>query len=163
MFSSSDVSFVLVDGTGRKEVEPWYPEDGRTRLIILGNPERITVGNGLNLVRPPYPFLDLTGSLVKIGEEVVLSSGVYVHTHTHQFGRSDWRDKPPVGSNRPTVLDDYCFVGVNAQLMHTCKRVGRHSVVAAGSIVTGDVPDYEVWAGNPARKIGDVQRSDENL
>ena len=143
-------------GRARKEVEPWYPEDGRTRLVILGNPERLTVGNRLNLARPPYPFIDLTGSPVEVGKEVTLSSGVYVHTHTHQFGRSDWRNLSPVGSDRPTVLGDYCFIGVNAQLMNTCKRVGCHSVVAAGSIMTRDVPDYEVWAGNPARKIGDV-------
>lgn len=129
------------------------------RLEILGPRERLTFrGRRSHVGRQPYPFVDLTGSPVEIGEEVVLSSGVYVHTHTHQFGRSDWRGRLPVGSDRPTVLEDYCFVGVGAQLMHTCKRVGRCSVVAAGSIVTRDVPDYEIWAGNPARKINEVRK-----
>lgn len=93
---------------------------------------------------------------MEIGVEVVLSSGVYIHTHTHRFSRIDWRDFPPVGTDGPTVLDDYCFVGVGAQVIHTCKRIGRHAVVAAGSIVTKNVPDMEIWAGNPARKIGQV-------
>lgn len=31
--------------------------------------------------------------------------------------------------------------------------IGRHSVVGAGSVVTKDVPDYELWAGNPCKFI----------
>jgi len=33
-------------------------------------------------------------------------------------------------------------------------NIGRGSIVAAGSVVTRDVPDYEIFAGVPAKKIG---------
>ena len=61
-----------------------------------------------------------------------------------------------VKSKEPTIVSDNVFIGVNAQIMHTCKRIGTNSVIAAGAIVTKDVPDNEIWAGNPAKKIGDV-------
>ena len=34
--------------------------------------------------------------------------------------------------------------------------VGKHSIVGAGSVVTKDIPDNEIWVGNPAKKIGDT-------
>ena len=34
--------------------------------------------------------------------------------------------------------------------------IGKNSVVGAGSVVTKDIPDYEVWAGVPAKKIKDL-------
>jgi acetyltransferase-like isoleucine patch superfamily enzyme len=35
------------------------------------------------------------------------------------------------------------------------RPVGRGSIVAANAVVTRDVPPYEIWAGVPAKKIGD--------
>lgn len=35
--------------------------------------------------------------------------------------------------------------------------IGENAVVAAGAVVTKDVPDFEVWAGVPAKKVGDVR------
>jgi acetyltransferase-like isoleucine patch superfamily enzyme len=34
--------------------------------------------------------------------------------------------------------------------------IGKHSVIGAGSVVTKDVPDYQVWAGVPARFIKEI-------
>ena len=39
--------------------------------------------------------------------------------------------------------------------------IGTGSVIAAGSIVTKDIPDYEVWGGNPARFIKKIEKNEE--
>jgi acetyltransferase-like isoleucine patch superfamily enzyme len=52
----------------------------------------------------------------------------------------------------PVVLEDHCFIGVNAVVMPGV-TVGRASVVGSGAVVTADVPPLTMVAGNPARII----------
>lgn len=61
--------------------------------------------------------------------------------------------EPP--SAEPVVIEDEVLIGANAVVLEGC-RVGRGSVVAAGAVVTADVPPLTVVAGQPARKIKDV-------
>ncbi len=61
--------------------------------------------------------------------------------------------EPP--SAAPVVIEDNVLVGANAVVLEGC-RVGQGSVVAAGAVVTGDVPAGVVVAGQPARVIKEV-------
>ncbi|MGC6401647.1 CatB-related O-acetyltransferase [Sphingomonas sp. FW199] len=53
----------------------------------------------------------------------------------------------------PQVIEDDVWIGHNAMILPSCRRVGRGSVIGAGAIVTKDVPRYSIVAGNPARLI----------
>lgn len=107
--------------------------------------------------KEPYVFFDLTGSPVIIEKKVALSSGIRIYTHSHQFTKSNWRKLPVIKSKEPTILKSFCFIGANAIILNTCKCIGICSVVGAGAVVTKNIPDYEMWVGNPAKKIGDVE------
>jgi tetrahydrodipicolinate N-acetyltransferase len=61
--------------------------------------------------------------------------------------------EPP--SAQPVVIEDDVLVGANAVILEGV-RVGKGSVVAAGAIVTQDVPEHTVVAGAPARVIKKV-------
>lgn len=61
--------------------------------------------------------------------------------------------EPPSAS--PVVIEDDVLVGANAVVLEGC-RVGKGSVVAAGAVVTGDIAPMTVAAGQPARRIKDV-------
>ncbi|MBF6600630.1 MAG: acyltransferase [Dehalococcoidia bacterium] len=50
------------------------------------------------------------------------------------------------------IVADDAFIGINAVVLPNV-RIGRHAVVGAGAVVTHDVPDFCVAAGNPARVI----------
>lgn len=43
------------------------------------------------------------------------------------------------------------WIGQYAVILPSCHRIGDGAVIGAGSIVTSDVPDYAMVAGNPAR------------
>jgi UDP-2-acetamido-3-amino-2,3-dideoxy-glucuronate N-acetyltransferase len=61
-----------------------------------------------------------------------------------------------------TVLKRGCTIGANATVV--CGRtVGRYAFVGAGSVVTKDVPDYALVAGNPARQMGWMSRHGHRL
>lgn len=49
-------------------------------------------------------------------------------------------------------IGDGAFIGGNSIILKGVK-IGKNSVVGAGSVVTRDIPDGEIWAGNPVRRI----------
>lgn len=51
-----------------------------------------------------------------------------------------------------TWIGEYCFIGMDAIVLPG-NRIGDHSVVGAGSVVTKDVPPHTIVAGNPAKII----------
>ena len=135
------------------------PEDlpsDKKRFTILGGRENLRVGLGFDITRPPWPFFDVKGGGIEIEDYVTISAGVYILTHTHRFEKENWRELEEVVPKEPTIISNYVFIGINAIILPSCKHIGEHSVVGAGSVVTKNIPDREIWAGNPAKKIRDV-------
>jgi acetyltransferase-like isoleucine patch superfamily enzyme len=52
----------------------------------------------------------------------------------------------------PIIFEDECWIGANA-VVTAGVTIGRHSVIAAGAVVTKNIPPYSVAVGNPARVI----------
>lgn len=50
------------------------------------------------------------------------------------------------------VIGDYVFIGMNSLIVNTV-TIGNHAVIAAGSVVTKDIPSGELWGGVPAKFI----------
>ena len=65
---------------------------------------------------------------------------------------------PMLFSGRPSIpktqIGDDVWIGCNAIIMCGV-TIGNGAIIAAGSVVTKDVPPYEIWGGNPAKKIKD--------
>ena len=89
---------------------------------------------------------------VRIGQQVIIAQHVVIAGMNHSYEAIDRpiRQQPPTA--RAIVIEDECWIGANA-VITAGVRIGKHAVVAAGSIVTKDVPPYSVVAGNPARLL----------
>lgn len=64
----------------------------------------------------------------------------------------------PIGSGPkpmdvPLLICEDTWIGSRSIILSGCKRVGAHSIIGAGSVVTHDVPDYAIVGGNPAMVI----------
>jgi len=64
------------------------------------------------------------------------------------------------GDNGITIIEDDVWIGTAAIIMSGV-TIGRGSIVAAGSVVTKDIPSCEIWGGVPARKIRDRFETEE--
>ena len=84
-----------------------------------------------------------------IGDNVSISEGVAVFTLEHD-------PNSPSFANRgaPVRISDRVFVGARAIVLPGV-TLGEGAVIAAGAVVTHDVPPYTIVAGVPARRIGD--------
>jgi len=98
--------------------------------------------------------LDVTGDLI-IGDHSEVNDDVKIITHKHHWNHSkDLRVNIQKIEPVNLKIGNDVFIGINSIIL-SVKSIGDGAIIGAGSIVTKDIPPYEVWAGNPARKIGE--------
>lgn len=118
-------------------------------MITIKFPERISIGSHVGIGE--YSLLDGDGSLT-IGDYVRIASHVSIVTFAHNFDNCDLPIKLQGKKLEPVVIEDDCWIGTGAIILGGV-RVGRGSVVGAGSVVTKDLPAYSIALGVPARVI----------
>lgn len=132
------------------------------RLIIA--PEAFaTEGFETNLVISPFAFIDCTGS-IHIGPWCNIGPRTRIYTHdTIHWGR---RPLARVESELGVAWQDK-YIGADVWIhdgsivLYQASVLPDGFVLGAGSVLTKNPGSYEIWAGNPARKIG--ERSDMEM
>ena len=129
------------------------PNDYNQHAWFVGEPE---IGDGTWI--GAFTLIDGSGGLV-IGRGCDVSTGAQIYTHSSVKRCVSGRRFPEV-ERQPTSIGDHVFIGANATVMMGV-TIGDHSVVAAGAVVTRDVPPRTVVAGVPAQPIASVELSDD--
>lgn len=89
---------------------------------------------------------------VAIGNHVNLAQGITVTALNHNFSDANKRIDEQGVTTTPVVIEDDIWIGANAVILPGV-TIGSHSVVAAGAVVTKDVPPHSLVAGVPAKII----------
>lgn len=84
---------------------------------------------------------------IHIGTNVTITEGSKILTHYFDPGMPGRHFR--MGD---VVIEDDVFIGVGTVICNSV-TIGKGAIVGAGSIVTKDIPPYQVWAGNPAHYI----------
>lgn len=116
----------------------------------------LRVGHHSNI--GPYCFIGCSGRIT-IGSNVMISPRVSIYAENHNFTRLDMPMKEQGVTRGETTIEDDCWLASNSVILSGV-RVGRGSVVAAGSVVTTDIPPYSIVAGVPAKIIKSRQLSE---
>ena len=87
---------------------------------------------------------------VTIGSHVNLAQGITATALNHNFEDTGKRIDQQGVSTNPVVIGDDVWIGANAVVLPGV-TIGKHCVVAAGAVVTKDVPDFTVVGGVPAK------------
>jgi acetyltransferase-like isoleucine patch superfamily enzyme len=110
-----------------------------------------------DLVAGAYSFIG-SGSIiwpkVEIGPYTMFGPRVAIVGDDHIHGKPGvpiiFAGRPPL---RRTIIGPDVWIGCGA-ILRTGIRVGRGAIIGAGAVVTRDVPEYEIYAGVPAKSIG---------
>ena len=108
------------------------------------------VGKNFWKSRSSKIFSQKDSSLI-IGDDVFIAGEVIIMNHFHDLSL-----KGNIKNESPSHLEigNNVFIGYGAMILPQVHRIGNNVVVGAGSFLIDDIPDNEIWAGNPAKKIG---------
>lgn len=124
------------------------------RTFHLKRPTRINP----DLIAHAYSFVNVEcdiGPGVELGAYSMIAPRVVITGADHVYDRAGtpiiFAGRPPM---KKTVIEGDCWIGYGATLMAGV-HIGRGAIVAAGSVVTKDVPPYEIHGGVPAHRIAE--------
>lgn len=133
-----------MDGLRRRTLAAFGASVGKNLTIRRGVrvtfPWKLQVGENSWLGEDSW-LLNLAP--ITLGANVVISQRAFLCTGNH-----DWSDRRFGLMTRPIVVEDGAWVGA-AAFVGPGVRIGTHAVVAAGSVVTDDLPPFAICAGNP--------------
>ena len=115
---------------------------------------------GENVTIASFSLIDYTGS-VTIGNYTNISEGVKIYTHTHKLTSDNLDIKKATIIRSSLEIGEFVWIGANAIILPTVTKIGKGAIIGAGSVVTKNINQYEVVAGNPAKKISQREVSKE--
>ena len=93
--------------------------------------------------------------IIEVGEGATVAQESYLCTGTHDFANPNMQL-----ITKPITIKKNAFLGVRSMILPNIV-IGENSVVGAQAVVTKNVPANEIFAGNPAHKIGERKISHE--
>ena len=95
---------------------------------------------------------------IRIEDHVLIGGGVKIFDHDFHAIQYEQRieEEDTYVKSKPILIQEGAFIGAHSIILKGV-TIGKHSVIGAGSVVTRDVPDNEIWGGNPARYIKQIK------
>ena len=125
----------------------------RTYIQVLSK-GKLVIGNGCAISNCAIT----SASMVLIEDNVMIGSGCKIYD-------TDFHPIDPIkrinGENqytntKPITIGENAFLGSGSTILKGV-TIGKNAIIGAGAVVTKNIPSNEIWAGNPAKKIGIVK------
>ncbi len=107
--------------------------------VIIG--ERTLVGIGTVIIGP-----------VVLGDDILIAQNCVITGQNHSYANVNLPISGQKDIVKETIIEDQAWIGANCVIVPGV-TIGKHAVVAAGSVVTKNVPAYSIVGGNPAKLI----------
>ncbi|MDO6803817.1 acyltransferase [Wenyingzhuangia sp. 1_MG-2023] len=123
--------------------------------FVVTSGAKLTIGNNVGMSQTTIVCQD---SIV-IKDFVKFGGGVKIYdSDFHSLKAEERMDSVMDMKNKgkaPVVIGNHVFVGANSMILKGV-TIGDNSIVGAGAVVTKDIPENQIWAGNPAKFIKSI-------
>lgn len=126
-------------------IEEWSVVDNGVGDVLIGHHTMVGMRN--TLIGP-----------LSIGNNVIMAQNVVLSGLNHRYDDISTPISLQGVNKAEIVVEDECWIGANS-VITAGVHIGKHAVVAAGSVVTKDVPPYSVVGGCPAKVIKRISSS----
>lgn len=124
----------------------------KTILTTEKDDSVLTIGNNVGISNT----ILYSAKSITIDDNVMLGAGVKVFdTDFHQIDPLDRLNGTGTIKMKSVHIKRNVFIGAGAMILKGV-TIGENSVIGALSVVTKDVPENQIWAGNPARHVSDI-------
>ena len=117
--------------------------------VIISNAQNFKIAPTSHLKSGTY--IECSGK-VSIGEYFHTGRGLTIFSSNHIYDNLNFIPYDKVSENKAVIIKDFVWVGANVTILPGV-IIGEGAVIGAGSVVTKNIPDYAVAAGNPASII----------
>jgi acetyltransferase-like isoleucine patch superfamily enzyme len=147
----------------------------RRGKLMIGNNLSVNSGNNFNVIGRQQKTTFWVEGKLTIGDNVGISATAIICNHQITIGNhvtiggntviydTDFHNiNPTIRNNKtidkqsavklPVVIEDNVFIGAHTTILKGV-TIGENSVIGACSVVTKNIPQNEIWAGNPAKFI----------
>lgn len=133
---------------GKKNVissKVWFyvPHGLKKSEVVVGNYVRIS----------EHVTIDCS-SKINIGDNVWISENASILNHEHVIEGREWKKSKSIELTEGLTIGEDAWIGAGAMILPKVSYIGKGAIIGAGSIVTKNVEDYAIVAGNPAKVIG---------
>lgn len=127
---------------------------GYKTILFAKETGRICIGNNVGISNTAIVAL----KSITIENNVMIGGNckIYDHDFHSVYYHERMQASDPGIKSAPVLIKQGAFIGAHCIILKGV-TIGKFSVIGAGSVVTKDVPDKEIWAGNPARFIKKIE------
>lgn len=118
--------------------------------IINENPDNLDIADGVSL----NGVVDCIHKIT-IEKDAFFAHDVMLLTGGHDYTKFG-EERKGSSAGGPIIIREGAWIASRAIIIGPCE-IGKHSVIGAGAVVSKDIPEYQVWAGSPARFIKDIK------
>lgn len=143
LFNFIKSNYLRIQGSKIGKSVTYYPG------IRINPCMKLSLGNHVDLA---WGVLITTGGGVKIGDRVLIGYRTQILSANHFIPENRGRIFGAGHVLKEVVIENDVWIGANC-IITAGVKIGEGAVIAAGSVVTKDVPPYTIWGGVPAKQI----------
>jgi acetyltransferase-like isoleucine patch superfamily enzyme len=125
-------------------------------FFVVSKSGTLTIGNHVGISGTAI----VCWNKITIEDNVKIGGGVVIYDT--DFHSLDYRERTAIPEKftnvktNPVLIKKNAFIGAHTTILKGV-TIGNNSIIGAGSVVTRNIPDNEIWAGNPARFVRRVE------